>query len=369
MSDQLGAAKKGFNCQFLQTPPGGLDSHCSICNNILREPYQAICCRANFCHDCIIEIESEGKACPACKKLTDFKTIESTILKEQLYSLLVYCAHKSEGCKWTGELGRLERHINSNPQAEDVLEGCPHTVIHCPFADAGCSVRLPRGEMEVHLKDEIIFHQLKQAAKTQSLLDMVQDLQRENISLRNNLEQENKSLKKTVDDLESKLQHQNQKIEVLGQRMAIGPAEFSMDGFEQYRQTDDGEWFSPPFWTHPQGYKMCLSVIANGEGPAKGQFISVLLHMMRGEYDDQLQWPFRGIVTVQLLDQQGGADHWTKEIYITKRTPDEVAGRVVDGNRSGKGWGLFQFISHSKLAPKYLKDDHLCFQIGQIQIQ
>ena len=126
------------------------------------------------------------------------------------------------------------------------------------------------------------------------------------------------------------------------------------------------------FWTHPQGYKMCLCIVANGvESPPHGNYISVLVHMMKGEFDDQLQWPFRGIITVQLLDQEGGEDHWMKEIYmyLLDRTPDEVAGKVENGERSKKGWGLFQFIKHSKLQPKYLKNDRLCFQIGQIYKQ
>lgn len=123
----------------------------------------------------------------------------------------------------------------------------------------------------------------------------------------------------------------------------------------------DENWFSPHFWTHTQGYKMCLCVVANGEGPAGGKFTSILIHMMKGEFDNQLVWPFSGIITVELVDQQGGGEHWSKEIYITQSTLDEVANRLVDGERSEKSWEIFNYIPHDKLGPKYLKDDRLCF--------
>ena len=97
--------------------------------------------------------------------------------------------------------------------------------------------------------------------------------------------------------------------------------------------------------------------------------MSVLLHMMKGAYDDQLAWPFRGVINVQLVDQEGGGRCWNKEIHITKHTPDEVAGRVTEGERSKKGWGVFQYILHTELEPQYLKNDRLCFQIGEIKLK
>ena len=71
----------------------------------------------------------------------------------------------------------------------------------------------------------------------------------------------------------------------------------------------------------------------------------------------------------QLLDQDGGEQHHTQKIHITDRTPDDVAKRVIEGERAKFGWGLFQFIKHGELEPKYLKNDRLYFQIGQIELK
>ena len=64
---------------------------------------------------------------------------------------------------------------------------------------------------------------------------------------------------------------------------------------------------SKPFYTGPKGYKMCLGVFPGGNGDGKGNSISVFIHMMKGECDSELKWPFRGSVVVELLNQM--ADH------------------------------------------------------------
>ena len=150
--------------------------------------------------------------------------------------------------------------------------------------------------------------------------------------------------------------------------MAIGPVRFTMDNFMEHKQTNDN-WFSPPFYTHHQGYKVCLCIVANGEGSLYGKYTSVLLHMMKGDFDAYLKWPFRVAISVQLLDQKGEEQHHTKKLEFTDRTPDDVASRVTEGERAKFGWGLFQFIEHDKLEPRYLKNDRHCFQIGQIELK
>ena len=61
---------------------------------------------------------------------------------------------------------------------------------------------------------------------------------------------------------------------------------------------------SGPFYTSPQGYKMIMRVHPNGKWEAKGSYLSVVIAIMKGEYDNMLNWPFRGRVTFTLIDQQ-----------------------------------------------------------------
>ena len=85
-------------------------------------------------------------------------------------------------------------------------------------------------------------------------------------------------------------------------RTCLPPFEFTMRDFELQKSTRVN-WYSPSFYTNPRGYRMCLSVTANGFRSAEGTHVSVFVHLMRGEFDNYLTWPFRGDVTVQLLNQ------------------------------------------------------------------
>ena len=60
------------------------------------------------------------------------------------------------------------------------------------------------------------------------------------------------------------------------------------------------DWYSPGLYTSPGGYKVCLCVNANGYGDGKGTHVSCFVCL---KYDDTLEWPFQGVVTVELLNQ------------------------------------------------------------------
>ena len=79
---------------------------------------------------------------------------------------------------------------------------------------------------------------------------------------------------------------------------------------------DGSEWHSPPFYTGPGEYKMCLRVYANGHGNGIATHVSVYVNLMRGEHDDKLIWPFLGDITVQLVNQHRDQDHVEKILHF-----------------------------------------------------
>ena len=78
---------------------------------------------------------------------------------------------------------------------------------------------------------------------------------------------------------------------VMESRVCVPPFEFTMRDFEQLK-TDNDIWYSPSFYTHERGYRMCVRVHVNGDDAAKGEHVSVFIHLMRGEWDNYLKWPF-----------------------------------------------------------------------------
>ena len=142
-------------------------------------------------------------------------------------------------------------------------------------------------------------------------------------------------------------------------------AEFTMTDFEEYKRDGDS-WFSSYFYTHPNGYKMCLRVDANGVGPGKDTHLSVFVCLMRGEFDDQLKWPFKGEVTFKLLNQEEDKDHFTCEVIYAEASDSECQ-RVTMGNRS-KGKGFFKLSPLTKLQPKYLKNDCINLCVKKVEL-
>eukprot|EP00795_Rhopilema_esculentum_P005190 gene5190-323_t len=66
---------------------------------------------------------------------------------------------------------------------------------------------------------------------------------------------------------------------------------------------------SPPFFSKMHEYQLCGRLYPNGEGPAKGKFISLFFAIMKGPYDALLPWPFNKRITLSILDQEGVEHH------------------------------------------------------------
>ena len=139
-----------------------------------------------------------------------------------------------------------------------------------------------------------------------------------------------------------------------------------LSGFESKTRMNT-EWYSAPFYSHFGGYKMCLRVYTNGSSVCKGAHVSVFIYLMKGENDDNLKWPFRGIITVTLLNQLQPNNHHLCAITYDKNTSEVYNARVKEG-RSG-GWGSHKFILHTDLSHNteknivYLKYDCLFFSV------
>ena len=109
------------------------------------------------------------------------------------------------------------------------------------------------------------------------------------------------------------------------------------------KRTDD-DVYLPAFYTHSQGYKMFAIPIGNGTG--KGTHISIFTFLMKSLYNKHLKWPFKGNITIQIVNQAGDHDHVEKIITYDEKIPD--ASRVVSGCWSD-GWGESQFLAHNTM--------------------
>ena len=139
-----------------------------------------------------------------------------------------------------------------------------------------------------------------------------------------------------------------------------------LSGFESKTRMNT-EWHSSPFYSHFGGYKMCLHVYANGIGAGKGTHVSVYTHLIKGENDDNLKWPFRGIITVTLLNQIQPDNHCLCKIIYDESTSEVTSGRVKEGRAQGTGY--HKFIHHTDISHTaqqniiFLRNDCLYFSV------
>ena len=211
------------------------------------------------------------------------------------------------------ERGTLDMHLNM----------CPYQEIDCEFAYAGCNRKIQRERLDEHMEKNVQQHlsmlssvtmQLSQqliqkerdskekdrritemkaemdaqiqALKKEDGNELIQVMKREldsqiQASLKL-IETMKRGIEICTNELKRKFHQNTQKLETqireLTRRIAtceIATLSHSFllpDITEEKRK--NSEWFSPPMYTHPGGYKFCINVSVNGYGGGDGSHLS-----------------------------------------------------------------------------------------------
>ena len=144
---------------------------------------------------------------------------------------------------------------------------------------------------------------------------------------------------------------------------------FTLSDFAK-RKAIGNEYYSNPFYSHHNGYKMQLHVYAAKDQNNIGMFV----FLMKGPTDDQLQWPFRGDVVVELVNWRSDRGHHSKITSFSFNCTPTACARVMDGERSPTSWGYEYFIPHSSLpynaqtGTEYLQNDCLHFRVKEVAV-
>lgn len=90
---------------------------------------------------------------------------------------------------------------------------------------------------------------------------------------------------------------------------------------EESRSGQQTSFFSPIFYSSPNGYKMRAQLYLYGDDTAAGAHMSVCLAILKGNYDNILTWPFNYQVNFCLFDQTGQNYHITDTTSATSQNP------------------------------------------------
>ena len=120
------------------------------------------------------------------------------------------------------------------------------------------------------------------------------------------------------------------------------------------------EYLSPPFYTSARGYRMCLKVCPAGAGTGKGTNVSIYGYLMKGDYDDELNWPFTADVVVDILNWRGGNNHH-RVVMLQNGSQKRVYKNKVCGWAKSNALAVQELSSSSN--PQYLSEDCMCIRI------
>ena len=369
---------------FVEKP--SQDYFCPVTFELLTDPQQTNTCYGNhLSREVADRLKRERKSCPMCGH-RPLQTTNDAFFRRQVMALKVRCSNKALGCEWVGGLGELEhmkvgsvegkyeyvcvacpfrcrkqvqrrslgvhksdkcvkrpftcQYCSHKGTYEDVTrdhwpqchkyplkclnkcceedierrffkrhldQDCPLQEIECKFSYAGCGAKIQRRMMQEHMeksKDEHI-----DALATHG--------------------------KSVTEQLQTQLHTFSVAIAQISPRpISILPPEFVLNNFEKHKENNEW-WYSPSFYTHIGGYKMCLRVDANGWADGKGTHVGVAVYMMRGEFDDHLQWPFKGVVKVQLINQKVGGEHIEQVVVSEDANCEYILCCVLEGDRAG----------------------------------
>lgn len=312
---------------------------------------------------------------------------------------------------------------------EDHMTKCPFQHVECSFEQIGCKAGHPltRQALEVHSDKDIHHHlvllarlNIKMNEECDIALSSLRSSHAEVVKQKNDIirsqKEELASLELTIESLEANLRELQGKlmklkededanrvrctaklaakveetrelhdvcqvclaeVQALSTPQVINficpPVTFTIDNFS-VRKAHNEQWMSQPFYTHLGGYKMCLSVYPNGLKEGKGSHMSVFFHMMSGEFDSQLMWPFPGaVINITALSQRhamvggvvGSRGNFGADIDLIGQATRGCRSRVYDGSY-GPGYGRQKYIPHNQIN-QYIAEDTFKIMVFHIQ--
>ncbi|PVD37606.1 hypothetical protein C0Q70_00202 [Pomacea canaliculata] len=302
------------------------DTHIKVC------PMEQIDCPINCgAHFPRGQLESHQECCP--QRRVTCSHCEQEVIFSQLHKHeLLLCEKFPVTCKLCGEANILRKDISKH--VDSAYGSCPQSNVPCKFFAAGCHFEVSQFDMSNRI-----------------LLKFHGDIEHgTGIQLGRS---------------ELHISEHAVLLERLKERTISGRTHWRLN--LQNMEPVPGMVFSPPFYTSCPGYMMRLRLDFNGVRDGEDYYSSVFIVLQRGEFDEELLFPFRGQIKVTLLTQSGGHSEGAKNISAVincMEVPRNTTGAV---NSRINSRGQTRFIKKTDLmAPPYCNNKIIFFEIAMV---
>ena len=239
--------------------------------------------------------------------------------------------------------------------------------VQCVFSHAGCKDVFSAEQEIQHMEQNTQKHLALMAAATSKLTQIVRKQQE---ILDTKLQVQRESFDQKLAEKDTLIKELQQMIKI-GQKvdpvnLGILPFDITLDNYKDIKAKNE-LMDSPPFYTHPGGYKINLRVRPNGFLSGKGTHVSVWFNSLKSDHDAVLRFPVKFTITLQLLNQHCDHEHVEQEVRCEVTQEKAGSWRYI-----GAEWDLIQ---HEELEwdsgrdTEYLKNDCLKFRICKIVFQ
>ena len=264
--------------------------------------------------------------CPQ-KCLNEDKKVQRFMRKDIDCHLENECPNRASKCTYCGKedtYAKIMVHDKSCPEKElpcpnaecdeifrrravkRHLEECGHTETPCKYQKLGCAVKMKRNAISTHENDDKLH------------------------------------LRMALDAIVSKGDGK--------------PVKFKVTEFSKKCASQE-DFLSPTFYTGPmRGYHMQVIVRAKAlSKDEQSSYMVLFVKILKGQYDEQLKWPFEGEVHIKLLNQACDDKHLTRKIHL-------------ETEKAFVGHYAYEYIAHYHLqenshSTEYLKEDTLYFRV------
>ncbi|XP_076344553.1 TNF receptor-associated factor 4-like isoform X1 [Tachypleus tridentatus] len=329
MKDHLSytCPKRRISCEFCNREFTGetLEGHVGSCQ------YEPVYCE----NKCGLKLQrrfaTSHRLNECMKKLVTCRYCEKEFLYDTLQNHTAKCPKYPLSCPNRCEPTKIPR----EDMEVHLKDHCPSVTLHCAFRDMGCIFKGPRFSLDEHLEESTRFHLIL-------MCNLVSRQQRQISTLQNALENLTLNTSGTL----------------------IWKITDYIQNMTEAKSKKDHELCSAPFYTSQYGYKLVATLFLNGNGAGEGSHLSVYIRIVPGEYDSLLSWPFSHTVSFTLYDQTSSSENARNIVESFVPDPSWKNFQRPTKEPDSLGFGFPRFVSHEILKKNsYIKDDTIFIKV------